>query len=212
MADEDHGPRLGRQRLCQPLLHLGAGDGVERGERLVQQEHGLAGQKRAEKRDPLAHAAGQLRRPRPLEACEPEALEEGVGFAAGGAPRGAPVPQRKRGIVDRREPGQEQVALRHVGAALQASGAVHLTVDRDLARGWLPQAADELQQRRLPAPRRPDDAQDLAGLDAKVHPLDDLELTERMPEAIHLDPRHRSRRVAARGWSARRAAPLRHSY
>jgi len=35
--------------------------------------------------------------------------------------------------------------------------------------------------------------------------VDDLELTERMPEAIHLDPRHRSRRVAAPGAGARAA-------
>ena len=121
VGDQDHGPRLGRQRLGQPLLHLGAGDRVERGERLVQQQHGLAGEQRAEERDPLAHAAGQLRRPRALEAGEPEALEQGVGLAPRDAARGAPVPQRERGVVDRREPGQEQVALRHVGAAAQAS-------------------------------------------------------------------------------------------
>ena len=61
VGDEHHGARLGGQDVRQPGLHLGARHGVERGERLVERQHRLAGQQRAQERDALAHPARQLR-------------------------------------------------------------------------------------------------------------------------------------------------------
>ena len=85
VGDEHHGPRLGGQHVRQPGLHLGARDRVERGERLVQGQHRLAGQQRAQERDALAHPARQLGRARALEARQAEALQPG------------PPPPRARG-------------------------------------------------------------------------------------------------------------------
>ena len=72
VGDEQHRPRLARQRAGQPRLHVGARDRVERGERLVEAQHRRAGQQRAQERHALAHAARQLVGPRVLEALEAE--------------------------------------------------------------------------------------------------------------------------------------------
>ena len=150
------------ERLREPLLHLGAGDRVERGEGLVEQQHRLLGEQRAQERDPLAHPAGQLSRPRRLEAGEPEALEQRPGELARLALGGAAVARRERRVVDRRQPGKQQVALRHVRAARQPLRACAFTPDGDLAAARLAQAADQLEQGRLPATRGSDEAEDLA--------------------------------------------------
>src|SRR4051794_17076587 len=67
------------ERPGEPALHLGPGDRVERGEGLVEREHRLAGDERAEEGDALPHPARELRRSRALEAAQPEALEEDGG-------------------------------------------------------------------------------------------------------------------------------------
>ena len=108
------------QRRGQPLLHLGPGDRVERGEGLVERQQRLAGDEGAEEGDPLAHAARELGRGARLEAVKAEALEQRAGAGAAPRPAEAAVAQRQRGVVERRVPGQQQVALGHVGAAGEA--------------------------------------------------------------------------------------------
>ena len=54
MGDEEHRARLAVERLLEPLLRLGAGDRVERPERLVEAEQRAAGEERAGERDALA--------------------------------------------------------------------------------------------------------------------------------------------------------------
>ena len=61
------------QGAAQPGLHLRARDRVERAERLVQAEDGLAGEQRAQERDALAHAAGELMRVGGLESAPTQA-------------------------------------------------------------------------------------------------------------------------------------------
>ena len=58
VGDEQDRARLARQRAGEPRLHLGAGDRVERAERLVEAQHGLAGQQRAQR----TRRAGACRR------------------------------------------------------------------------------------------------------------------------------------------------------
>ena len=71
----------------EPLLHLGAGDRVERGERLVEQQHRLAGDQGAQEGDPLAHPAGELgRAARPRSRPSPRRSNSGAG-ASRRAPR-----------------------------------------------------------------------------------------------------------------------------
>ena len=107
VADQDHGARVLAQRRRQPLLHLGPGDRVERREGLVEGQHRLAGDQRAQEGDPLAHPARELGRGAGLEALEPEALEQRRRPAPRLGPAEAAVAQRQRRVVERRVPGQQ---------------------------------------------------------------------------------------------------------
>ena len=84
VGDED-----GRQReLVQELLKLGAHRSlrvrVERGQRLVEQDHARAAGERARERDPLTLATRERRRPRVGEVGDAKALEVLVGALLAG--------------------------------------------------------------------------------------------------------------------------------
>ena len=95
VGDQDHRSRLGLEHVPEPALHLLAGDRVERGERLVEGQDGLAGEQRAQERHALAHAPRQLRRPGAFEAVQSEALEPGSGGLARFVTRHATRAQRE---------------------------------------------------------------------------------------------------------------------
>ena len=78
--------RLGPD-LQQLGLHELARLGVERGERLVHQQHQRIGRQRPRQVDALLHAAGQLRRIVALEAGEPDQLDEMLGPLASSSAR-----------------------------------------------------------------------------------------------------------------------------
>ena len=90
VGDQQHRARLGVQRLAQPALQLLAGDRVQAAERLVQQQHRLAGEQRAQEGDPLAHPAGESRRPLLCEPLQPEPLEQRQRLGPGRS-RGVPA-------------------------------------------------------------------------------------------------------------------------
>ena len=146
VRDQQHGARLLQQRIGEPALHLPARERVERAERLVQAQHRPPGQQRAQERDALAHAAAQLARPRLLEALQPERGEVLVGGGPRGRARLAAHPQRQPGVVQRAQPRQQPVALGHQRRGRRAH----------LAGVGRAQPAHQLEQRRLPAPARPD--------------------------------------------------------
>ncbi len=151
MGHQHDGARLAGQRRGEPALHLAARQGVQRGEGLVEAQHGLAGEQRAQEGHALAHAARQLVRARVLEALQAERREQRVGALASGAACEAADAQGQRGVVDRAEPREQQVALghEHGGGGVDRPGVGAL------------QAADELEQRRLAAAARTDDGDDL---------------------------------------------------
>ena len=110
------------QRPRQPLLHLRPGDRVERGEGLVEGEHRLAGDAACAGR----RRAGASRRRARSGRCasKPARPKRSNSAAARGRASALPqaaVAQRQRRVVERRVPGQEQVALGHVGAARPAA-------------------------------------------------------------------------------------------
>ena len=76
--------------LAEPVAHLGARQRVERAERLVEAQQRLAAEQRAQERDALAHAAGELVRARVLEALEAERREQRLRALARLRPRPAP--------------------------------------------------------------------------------------------------------------------------
>src|SRR5256885_9377090 len=99
---------------------------------------------------------------------------------------GAAVAQRQRGVVDRSQPRQQEVALRHVRAPGEALGRGLDSFDLDRAGLELAQAGGQLEQRRLAAAGGPHHAQPLAGLDAQVQALDAPKLAEPVSEPLDL--------------------------
>ena len=97
-----------------------------------------------------------------LEALQAEGREQRLGALAGLVAAGAVDPQRERRVVERVEPRQQQVALRHEdgGRGRHAAGVRRL------------QAADELEQGRLPAAGGPDERDDLVLGDAERDVVD----------------------------------------
>jgi hypothetical protein len=188
VRDEQDRARLALERASEPRLHLRARDRVERAERLVEAEHRLARQQRAQERDALAHPAAQLVGVRALEAAEPELLHERQRLAARLVARAPGEPQRQRRVVERRQPRQQRVALRH-----EHRGRRH---DRPGRR--LVQPAHEVEQRRLAAAARPHDRDDLAWRDLEREVLERDDVAEAAHHAIDANRGGRRRRRRAR--------------
>jgi hypothetical protein len=136
----------------EPGLHLGAGDRIERGERLIEQQGRPTGHQRAQEGNALAHPAGELTWTRALEARQPEALEVEAGAAPRLSPRHAGDPKREGGVVHGAEPRQEQVALWHVGTPLEALRRLAPPAHGDRAAVGGAEAGHQLEQRGLAAP------------------------------------------------------------
>ena len=167
VRDEQRGARFAGERAREPVAHLRAGDRVQRAERLVEAQERLAAEQRAQERDALAHPAGELVRAGMLEALEAEGGEERLGALACLVAARAVDPQRERGVVERVEPGQQEIALGHE----DRRGRGHAPAVRFL------QPAHELEQRGLAAAGRPDERDDLVlghverdGLDGRDGP------------------------------------------
>ena len=184
MGHQEGGAPAAAESGGEPLLHLRAGDRIEAGERLVQEQHGLTREQRAQEGHPLPHAARELAWPGALEARQAEALEEWRRRPSRDATRHASVAKRKRGVVDRTHPRKQEVALRHVRAAVEPPRRRVLSLHLDRPRRRLAEPAEELEQGRFPAARRPDDAENHARADLRVDPLDHPQVAERMPERV----------------------------
>ena len=132
---------------------------VERGERLVHQQHRRVGDEGARDRAALAHAAGELVRKVAAELGEADELERGVdplrGFRGGNAARHQP----EADIGLDAHPGEQPALLEHHRVLDRPA----FGVDGDGAGGLVIEAGEDAQQRRLSAARRPDDAEELAG-------------------------------------------------
>ena len=123
-----------------------AGERVERAERLVEAQHRLAGEQRAQEGDALAHAARELVGPGALEPSRPKRANSGCARRARASARDAPATRSaQRGVVERAQPRQQQVALGHQDARARARTRPGV--------GRL-QPADELEQRGLAAAAR----------------------------------------------------------
>jgi hypothetical protein len=86
--------------------------------------------------------------------------------------RGARDPQRQAGVVDRAQPRQQPVALRHQRRGRRVDGPA-------VGRG---EPAHDLQQRRLPAAARPDDRDRLARARAQRDVLERRHGPERLAD------------------------------
>ena len=117
MGDEDAGDVQLVVQPAQPAAQLLAHLGVERAERLVQQQHLGLDRERAGERDALALAAGELRGIAVGQPVELHQLEQLVHLARGSAPRRALAArlhaQAERDVLEHRHVAEQRVVLEH---------------------------------------------------------------------------------------------------
>ena len=145
---------------------------IERGERLVEEQHVGVVDQRARKRHALAHAARERRGIVVGKAVQAELVEHGARALFRVAARHAPDLEAELHVGDRRAPGQQQVLLQHV-AGFRRDAGEHRAVPPDLAGTRRKQPGEDIEQRRLPAAGGADDGDDLARLQLEADLADD---------------------------------------
>ena len=160
---DEREPEIVLDRL-QLELHLLAQLQVECAERLVEQQHLRPVHERAGERDALLLAAGELARPAPAEAFEPDQPQHLVDPALHVRLVDALAPQPEGDVVEDREVREERVALEDgvdvAPVGRQPDDVAVAEVDRALVR--LLEAADHPQRRRLAAARGPEQREERA--------------------------------------------------
>ena len=165
VGDQQHRGGLGLVDVQEQVLHLHPGQGVQRAERLVeQQDAGVAGQGPGQ-RGALGHAAGDLAGPVLGEAVQAHELQQlghlGLAFL-GAAARG----QADGDVGLQRVPRQQPRFLEREGAA-GIDAVDRRAVDEDGAGAGGVQARCCAQERGLAAAARAQDGEDLAGGDVE---------------------------------------------
>ena len=166
--------------LDQPV-HLLAGEGVERAERLVHQQHGRLVGKRPHKGGALLHAARKLTRKAAAKTFEADAVQQFVDPDAIGL--GALDLEGEVDVGVEVAPGQEVGLLEH-HADLGVWAGHRLAVEQHLAGGEAMQPRHRPEQRGLAAARRADDRDDLAIHDVERATVDGEQVAR--PGVVHL--------------------------
>src|SRR5262249_18521838 len=142
--------------------------GVERAERLVEQQHARLDRKRASERDALALATGELCRGALCQPAELDELEQLLNaradFRLPQAIRARPRPQTEGNVLEHRHVTEQGVMLEHesdVALAHRARQRI-LAVELHLALVRPFEAGDDAQERRLARARWPEQRQELA--------------------------------------------------
>ncbi len=217
VGDEQDGHAVLVADAQDEVLEVGARLRVDGGERLVhEQDLGLVGEA-ARDRHALLHAARELPRVLVDRAGQADGLDGLVDLLAALLLAHLLAPQREGDVLADLHPRIQRAAVvledeRHPLGRLGHRLAAQL----DGARGRREQPRDGLQQRRLAAPRRADDAQELALGDLEAEVLDRLGLVVPGPVGLaevghfeHLGPlgvvtrRRRARRGARPACGAR---------
>src|SRR4051812_45361664 len=162
--EDDRQLLLGPDPL-QLLVQDVAGDRVERGERLVHEQHRAVLGQRTGEGDALAHAAGELVHPLAALAAEVDHLEQPLGLGAALGLADAAGAQRQLDVGRGGQPRQQRRLLEHQGRALGR--------DLDRAGRGGQEARHDVEQRRLAAAGGAEQADELARLDGEVDALQD---------------------------------------
>jgi hypothetical protein len=202
VRDQDHGRPALAPDPQELVLQCGAGERVERAERLVHQQelrpHGeAAGYCHA-----LPHAARELARALPGGRREVDEGDELVGDlpSLGGRQAGVHGVDGERDIVADAEPRQQRVVLED-DAALGAGPRHGNTIEPDLSGVRRDETAQERDERGLPRPGVADDRDELALVEGQIDPTEHGRPTAPsdvgLPQASHLDVRHQPTRTRA---------------
>jgi hypothetical protein len=170
VGDEDRGDVQLVVQLAQPAPQLLAHLGVERAERLVEQQHARLDRQRAGQRDALALAAGQLRREavgQPVELHQVEqacTFSRDLGLLRRALTRAASCAGRRRRCRTRHVAEQRVVLEHEADLALAHMGAGGVfAVEQHLPGIGLLQPGDDAQQRGLAAAGRAEQRDQFAG-------------------------------------------------
>src|SRR6056297_1984497 len=170
MGDEDKGLLLDLAQADQVFLKLASGLFVDRGKRLVHQQHIGIHRQGAGQTDTLAHPAGQLMRILVLEPGKADLVHvvARAVFALGLADALQFQPEHR--VAQHRGPGHQREILKHEGP-LRTGPGDRTAVDRNIALGWFQQPRDDLEQRSLATARRTQKRRHLAAVEIKVDVL-----------------------------------------
>ena len=189
VGDVDRG---GAELLLQPRHlqpHLHAERRVEVGQRLVEQKRLRLAHDGAADRDALALAAGEVARLAVQIGREIQRRGRGLDLAVDLRPRQARHLQAEADIAAHAHMRIERIGLEHHREpALGRRRVDHvLAVDQDLPAGHVLEPGDQAQQRGLAAAGGPDEHHEGAVLDLQVGALDDVDRSERFPDALQRD-------------------------
>src|SRR5688572_2043496 len=201
VSDDDQARAERRVELEQQLEDTQARRPIEVARRLVGQHGGRPRHERARDGRSLALTARELARAVLEPLAESYALEKVAGFRCRLRRRHAAYEQRHRDVLERRELGQQVMelideaerAIAQPASIRIAQRAHRFAGDAHLACRRLIEAANELQQRRLPGARRADDRDAIAFSDRQLDAAQNLDVAadvaERLDEAVCLENR-----------------------
>ena len=177
---QEHGAGAVAADLAQEVTHLQPGEGVERGERLVQQENRRLADERARQANALRHTAGEL--------VGPGALRCRTDRRAPASPLASPRPERhaRPGQRSARRSSRARAAAPGRPSRSEGRSRSPAAADPDLTRRGGVEASHEPEQGALAATAGAQDGHELAGRRLEVNPLQDRDLTSLSGK----DPRH----------------------
>ena len=167
--------------------------GVERAERLVEQQHARLDRKRAGERDALALPAGKLVRKAVGEPIELHELQQRIDLARYRhivqALATRTHAQAEGDVLENGHVAEQRVVLEdeaHLALARVHAGRI-VAVKGDGAGIRRLKPGDDAQQRRLAGARRPEQRQQLAGFDPEIDAVDCDKFAEALRDAGQLD-------------------------
>ena len=154
----------------QFVLQVAPGERVERAEGFVHQQDRRIERQHARDRHPLAHAAGQVLRVAGAKVGQRQQLEQVVHPAVDLRSAHALDLEAEADVLLDRHPGKQRVFLEH-HAALRPRPGDRAAVDQDRARGRWREAGHRIEQGRLAAAGRAEQAGELPARDLQVDVL-----------------------------------------
>ena len=181
MGDHHHGQAVFTPQPGDQIVHIDADARIERAKRFVEQQDARMFDQRLGQRQPLLHAARQLRRILVTGVRQPDGFEHRFGFGQRGAAARAEQTAKHRcgrafeaeqHIADHRQMRKDRIALEHNAAIGAAFGAHRFAIEQDLAAagGFLPQ--DQPQKGAFARARRSDHRDEGAGGDGQINPFE----------------------------------------
>ena len=146
---------VSRHRLKQLVAHQQPGLLVERAEGLVEQQQARARDEGAGDAEPLAHAAGELRRIGPRKGHQPHERQRMLHALADFRLGQSGAAQREGGVVVRREPGEARVLLEHDADTVRHAPGDGTPFEGHRARGWARKPGNDVEKVDFPQPDGP---------------------------------------------------------